>query len=278
MQHPFAALAPEYTSLLARMVITREAAIDAGAKKLIGFIDAGRYKAGCDATGVPQIVAAASFEREAGSNFRLSPAQGDPWDRVSVHVPRDEGPFRNWSAAQIRAYRIDHLDAVGAPNWSWERSCYEEELFNGFGPRNHGKHTGYLFAGTSIYTGGKYVADGVWDPNAEDEQLGVIPMMYRIVQLRPDLALPSTFPAAVASIAPPAPPMPPPIGLHDAGKLQAALNSLGADAPLAVDHSYGRETRRAVEAFQQAVGLIIDGLAGPATWAAIAAELKAVTA
>ena len=274
MQHPLTALAPEYTSLLARMVITHEAAVTATAKKLIGFIDLGRYKAGCDATGVPQIVAAASFEREAASNFRLSPAQGDPWDRVSVHVPRGEGPFQNWSGAQIRAYRIDHLDAVGAPNWSWERSCYEEELFNGFGPRNHCKHTGYLWAGTNIYAGGKYPADGVWDPNAEDEQLGVIPMMYRIMQLRPDLALPSAFPAAVASIAPPAPPAPPPIGLHNAGALQAAFNALGANPQLTVDHSYGRETRRAVEAFQQAVGLIIDGLAGPATWAAINANLK----
>jgi lysozyme family protein len=274
MQHPLTALAPEYTSLLARMVITREAAVDATAKKLIGFIDAGRYKTGCDTTGVPQIEAAASFEREAASNFRLSPAQGDPWDRVSENVPRGEGPFPSFAAAQKRAYQIDHLDQVGAANWTWPLSCYFWELFNGFGPRNHGRHTGYLWAGTNIYTGGKYVADGVWDSSADDKQLGVIPIMFRIVQLRPDLALPSAFPAAVASITPPAPPMPPPIGLHDAGALQASFNSLGADPPLTVDHSYGRETRRAVEAFQQAVGLIIDGLAGPVTWAAIDAELK----
>jgi peptidoglycan hydrolase-like protein with peptidoglycan-binding domain len=62
--------------------------------------------------------------------------------------------------------------------------------------------------------------------------------------------------------------------LHNAGALQAAFNALGANPQLTVDHSYGRETRRAVEAFQQAVGLIIDGLAGPATWAAINANLK----
>lgn len=201
MIHPFLALQPEYTSLLAQMQITRKSAVEAAAHKLISFIDEGRYKAGCDATWVPEIDAAASFEREAASNFNLNPAQGWPYNQLSKNIPHN-GPFPNWTAAQIAAYHIDRLDAVGAANWSWERSCYEWEWFNGFGPRNHGKHTGYLWASTNIYTGGKYVADGVWDPNAQDEQLGVIPMMYRMIELRPDLALPVAFPAAVASAAP----------------------------------------------------------------------------
>lgn len=195
---PFAALRAEYSALLARMRITRAPAVENAAQKLIRFIDAGRYKAGCDATGVPQIVAAASFEREASSNFSLNPAQGAPLHQRSTIIPHN-GPFATWTEAQIAAYQIDDLDKVGAANWSWEIACYYEERFNGFGPRNHGRHTGYLWAGSNIYTGGKYVSDGVWDPGAIDQQLGVIPMMKRIVELRPDLALPIPFPTATAA-------------------------------------------------------------------------------
>jgi lysozyme family protein len=273
MQFPFDALAGEYTMLLARMQITRVDAVNAAAARLIGFIDAGRYDGACAVTAVPVAGAAASFEREASSDFRLSPAQGDPIDRPSVHVPSGLGPYPNWTAAAIAAYRVDHLDTIGAANWSWERECYEWELFNGFGPRNHGKHTGYLWAGTNIYSGGKYVADGVWDPNAIDQQLGVIPMMARIIQLRPNLKLPLAFQPgdAVASTVPIAQPAPPPIGLHGAAALQRALNARGADPQLVVDDSYGRGTRFAVEVFQKANGLEVDGLAGPETWAKLAA-------
>lgn len=275
MQHPFEVLKPEYTALLAQMKITREAEVDAAAHKLLGFVDAGRYDAGCKATGVPIIVAAASFEREAGSRFNLNPAQGAPLHSRSTIIPHN-GPFDDWPTAQIAAYKIDGLDKVGAPNWSWEISCYEEEGFNGFGPRAHGKHTGYDWAGTNIYTGGKYVSDGVWNPNAVDSQLGVIPMMLRMVQIRPALALPFPFPAATAAPINVPVPMPPPIGLHDALALQTALNKLRvAGTPLVADGSYGRNTRRAVIAFQAANHLAADGLAGPATWAAINARLAA---
>ena len=285
MQHPFSVLQAEYVSLLAAMTITRQAAVDATAHRLIAYIDAGHYKAGCDQCEVPQKDAAASFEREASSNFRLGPAQGDPIDRASVHVPRGIGPFGTWTAAQVKAYQIDGLDKIGLSNWLWARSCYEWELFNGFGYRSHGIHTPYLWAGTNIYTRGKYVADSVWSAGAVDEQLGVIPMMFRIAQLRPDLALPfawaTTAPASAAAVQPP---QAPPAGVHDAATLQADLNKLpvsafaagySVDRPLTVDGSYGRETKRAVLAFQTAAGITADGLAGPQTWAAIADKLEA---
>lgn len=282
MQHPFAVLAPEYTSLLSSMQITRLAEIDAVVQSrkrplpLLTLIGLSRYKPGCDETGVPQIVAAASFEREAGSNFALSPAQGDPINRKSVHVPAGRGPYPDWTSAQVDAYRVDQLDQVGTANWSWERACYEEELFNGFGYRAYGVHSPYLWAGTNIYTRGKYVADRRFDRNAVDTQLGVIPMMVRIVQLRPDLALPVPLPTAAVTppAAGPLPPQKAPIGLHDAAALQGSLNTLGADPQLMVDDNYGRATRHAVMAFQKASGLTVDGLAGPQTWAAIDAKLK----
>lgn len=267
MSITFGALAPGYDSLLVGMEITRPQEVDATARKLIRLIDAGHYVDAYKATGVPQIVAAASFEREASSNFRLSPAQGDPWNEVSRHVPRGVGPFPSWEAAAIWSYRHDGLDRVGVANWSWSRACFEEELFNGFGYRAKGIHSPYLWAGSNRYHSGKYVADGVFSYSAVDSQLGVIPMMARMVQLRPDLALPIPYPGSADPHADP----------HDAPKylthgvddLQTALNKLGADPQLDVDGNYGRHTKVAVMAFQKAHGLDADGIAGPLTWDAI---------
>ena len=101
---------------------------------------------------------------------------------------------------------IDGLDKVGAANWSWEWGCYEEEGFNGWGYRAYGEPSPYLFGGTNIQKSGKFTSDHGFDRSVMDTQLGVIPMMLRMVQLRPALALPFPFPAATGvPIAIPAP-------------------------------------------------------------------------
>jgi Putative peptidoglycan binding domain len=86
--------------------------------------------------------------------------------------------------------------ASGEGQWTWPRACYEGELFNGFGPRAHGRHTGYLWSWTNIYTGGKYVADGKWDPDAQDQQCGMAPMMAALLRLDGALALADAPPSA----------------------------------------------------------------------------------
>lgn len=278
MQFPFAALQPDYQDCLARMQITRLAAVEATAERLVRFIDAGRYDAGCKITGVPVAWAAASFEREASSNFNLNPAQGWPLNSRSQWIPHN-GPFSSWADAQVAAYDIDGLQTVGAANWTWARGCYEGEAFNGWGYRAHRVHSAYLFAGTNLYYEGKYVADGVWSATAVDQQLGIIPMMAQIVRLRPQLALADALaaPAQPAPVIPP-PPAPVPEGHHDAVALHDAMNKLLAlDPPFpANDDNYDRFTRAAVIAFQKKAGLAqVDGIAGPATWAVIDAALKA---
>jgi murein L,D-transpeptidase YcbB/YkuD len=60
----------------------------------------------------------------------------------------------------------------------------------------------------------------------------------------------------------------------DIKKLQTSLNKLTKPSPnLQVDGVYGPNTRDAVEALQKQLGLKVDGVAGEATQAAIAAEL-----
>jgi lysozyme family protein len=282
MQHPFNALAGEYTALLAAMTIDadRVGQLQDRAKIILDRAARQDYAGAVAKTGVPQLWGMASFERESGSDYSRSPAQGDRWDRVSTHVPRGLGPYRSWADAAVAAYRIDHLDQVAAGNWTWARACYEGELFNGFGPRGHGRHTGYLWAGTNIYTGGKYVEDGVWDPDAHDRQFGIVPLMAALLRLDPPLAFADgsagvspAFCSGPVGGSPPEPPRPVPVGLGghalDTAALQDALNRLGVDPALIVDGSYGRHTRRAVAAFQAAHGLAPDGIAGPLTVAEI---------
>ncbi|MGE5049439.1 MAG: peptidoglycan-binding protein [Deltaproteobacteria bacterium] len=63
---------------------------------------------------------------------------------------------------------------------------------------------------------------------------------------------------------------------NEVRSLQQALNDLGAKPALEVDGRYGPDTRKAVRAFQRAVGLEVDGVAGPVTRAEIKLRLDAI--
>lgn len=270
MQHPFEALQPEYANLLARMRIMRQSDVTIAAGRLLGFVKEGKYKAVADQLGIPQIFIATSFDREASSNFNLSPAQGDPWNHVSVHVPKGLGPYDSWPSAAVDTYTREGLQKIGLKNWTWARFCYEGELFNGFGYRNYGVNTPYDWAGTNDYIAGKYVADGAFDRGAVDQQLGIVPVARIMASALPELDIPD-WPAQR-----PVPmPLPqyPPGGVGGGLSVEALQKDLNVllklDPPLVVDNSYGRRTKAAVVLFQQAHSLAVDGLAGPLTNAAV---------
>ena len=272
MQHPFAALEPEYNNLLARMRITRHAEATIIAGKLLQFVKEGKYAEVSEKLGIPQLFIATSFEREASSDFRLSPAQGDPWNEVSRHVPKGLGPYQSWMASAISTYTSERLDQIGKENWTWARLCYEGELFNGFGYRAHGVHTPYDWSGTSNYARGKFTGDHRFDFTVADQQLGIIPVARIMASTMSEIDIPG-WPSQIGT--PPPIPQPAPIGIgggeHDTAWIQDALNkALHLDPPLAVDGSYGRRTKAAAVEFQQAHKLVVDGLVGPATMA----ELK----
>jgi hypothetical protein len=132
-------------------------------------------------------------------------------------------------------------------------------------------HSPYLWGGTNIQTVGKYTSDGKFDASHMDTQLGIIPVAKRMVEMDTSLALPET-PFIV--------PTPIPSGIAsepegDAAWVQKSLNDLGLDPPLDVDGNYGRQTKLAVENFQQGYGLEVDGMAGPKTVAALREALAA---
>lgn len=124
------------------------------------------------ATGVPWFVVAVIHEREASQNFAKSIAQGDPWDHKSVHVPAGRGPFKSWYDAAIDALVNCAPHAAQWKDWSPGGTMALLEQYNGLGYYAKDRPSPYIWAGTNQYVSGKYVRDGVYDPNTVDTQLG----------------------------------------------------------------------------------------------------------
>jgi lysozyme family protein len=205
----FAQLKPEYARLWQSMVVSpgKVATLDRIALRLIVAKD--RYQAVSAKTGVPYPVIALIHQMECGQDWTANIAQGDPWNQVSTHVPKGRGPFKSWEAAAIDALSIDGTDQVKV--WGVERLCYELEKYNGFGSRNKGINTPYLWSYSNHYTRGKYIADHVWDGNAVSGQAGAMPILIRMMALDSSITFAAAVPPVVVPIPPPpdVPPVPP---------------------------------------------------------------------
>ena len=131
-----------------------------------------RYQAVEKATGVPWHAIAVIHERESSQDWRGSLAQGDPWNRVSVHVPAGRGPFNSWEEAAIDALVSCPPFLARKKDWSLGGTLTNLELYNGTGYALRGVPSPYVWAGTDRYSSGKYVRDGVYDPFKIDTQPG----------------------------------------------------------------------------------------------------------
>jgi lysozyme family protein len=262
-------LTPDYIATLAaaRVEPKFEHEIDEVARRLLTFLS--RYEPVQKITGVPVVWLATVFEREASSNFNLYFGNGDPLNRHTTHVPAGRGPFFGpdaWVNGTLDAIRLDRITAMT----TWPQFLFAGERWNGFGPRAHGKHTGYLWCGTTAYTGGKYVADGVWNPDYQDTQLGIVPVAWRMIELNPSLAFASDVPKIEAPSIIPAPIPHPVMASINPKWVQASLNRLRIwGTPLLVDGNVGRATRYVVEEFQRRNRLLVDGIPGPQVVAAL---------
>lgn len=123
-------------------------------------------------TSVPWWIIAVIHERESSQSWKGSLAQGDPWDKVSVHVPAGRGPFASWEEAAVDALVNCPPHAAAWTDWSAGGSLTLLEKYNGLGYASKGRPSPYVWASTDQYVSGKYVADGHYDPNAVDHQLG----------------------------------------------------------------------------------------------------------
>lgn len=167
-----------------------------------------RYQKVARETGVPWFVIAVIHERESSQNWKKSLAQGDPWDRVSTHVPRGRGPFESWEAAAIDALVNCAPHASKWKDWTAGGTLTLLELYNGLGYARRGLPSPYVWAGTNQYKRGKYVADGVYDPETVDRQPGCAGLILALQAMDPSIRFDGEVPPPPPDIDEPEPEKP----------------------------------------------------------------------
>lgn len=125
-------------------------------------------------TGVPWYLIGMIHLREGDCNFHTHLHNGDSLRYRTVHVPAGRPPNGTppftFEFSAIDALRYEGFDKIHT--WSIEQVLYCLEKYNGFGYRQRGVPSAYVWAGTSNYRSGKFVSDGVFSSSAVDTQLG----------------------------------------------------------------------------------------------------------
>ena len=106
---------------------------------------------------------------------------GEPLNRVTRLVPAGRGPFLTWTDGAVDALKLQGFDKV--VDWSIEHALYLAEEYNGFGYAWKGLPSPYVWGATNLQKPGKYVADGKFDANVMDSQIGVAALLQIISAL-----------------------------------------------------------------------------------------------
>ena len=140
-------------------------------------------------TGVPWFWIACVHHRENGGKWDGVLHNGEAiigTGRKTTLVPAGRGPFSTWRASAVDALRLKKLHQIDA--WPIERVLYEFERYNGWGYL--GKiNSPYVWAATSLQQRGKYVKDGVYDPEAWDQQLGCVAVLKALMTVDDSIAI-----------------------------------------------------------------------------------------
>jgi lysozyme family protein len=174
----FEVLAPEYHDLYLTMIVRPEYAstVDDIVTKIRNNFP--RYNAISSQTGVPNNVIGIMHSLESDLRFSRHLHNGDPLSQRTVNVPSGRPPPSSgdppflWEESALDDIAYEGLDKWH--DWSPEGVCYVLENKNGWGYRLYhpAVKSPYLWSFTSIYSSGKYDADGHFDPNLVSEQCG----------------------------------------------------------------------------------------------------------
>jgi lysozyme family protein/peptidoglycan hydrolase-like protein with peptidoglycan-binding domain len=217
-------------------------------------------------------------DRESGFNLNTYLGNGQPLDRITTIVPKGRGPFLGPNAfldGAVDALRLEGF--VGATDWSLARTLFRLEGFNGYGYHARGVNSPYLWSGSTVYgppeaRAGKFVADGVFDPNVVDQQLGVAVILKELMGLDPSIVFGATPSVPSGSTEPD-------VNLaEDVVLVQQSLNKLGISPRLVEDGILGPRTKAAVSQFQQQNGLNDTGIPDALTISKIAERTAQATA
>jgi lysozyme family protein len=174
-----------------KALFTRSTQINAQAEKIIA--NRSRYELVSKATGVPWDVIGVIHYRESSNDFRGVLHNGQKiigTGKKTTLVPKGRGPFSTWEEAAIDALANCHPHLAKNKDWSIGNTLDKLESYNGLGYRNKGLPSPYLWAGTDQYTKGKYVADGKFDPNHVDQQLGVAAILRKLREVQKPASAP----------------------------------------------------------------------------------------
>ncbi len=144
-----------------------------------------RYEAVGKRTGVPWYFIGATHGLEASFNFRGHLHNGDfPLTARTRQVPAGRplrwGPPSDWESSAADA--LSMMGFTGASDWTLPRTLYRLEAYNGFGYRRIGRATPYLWSFSSVYSRGKFVADGRFNPQARSQQCGAAVMLKLLAE------------------------------------------------------------------------------------------------
>jgi lysozyme family protein len=229
---------------------------------------------------VPAALIAALHYRESSSRFDTYLHQGDPLGQPAIHHPSDIPIFYEWEDAAIHALNSKSWlrDELGMDSETTDKASLATfaEAYNGLGYHYRGLTSPYVYAGTEVYQGGRYVRDGVFDANSWDQRPGVMALLASVENSTEEVPVtrPQTDSNAWAQVV---------AGnaiLRDGSRgpavrlLQEKLHELGYR--VARDGVFGQQTQLAVKAFQTHHQLGVDGRVGPQTAAALGATAEPI--
>lgn len=138
------------------------------------------------ANGVPAPIIFALHGRESTWNFNRHLHEGSPLTGRTKFVPKGrplspEPPYTFEQSAEDALYKLKDLE--NKVRWGELGNTLQAiERYNGLGYQKYHAEvpSPYLWSATTLYTAGKYVADGKFDPSAVDRQLGCAAVLMRM--------------------------------------------------------------------------------------------------
>lgn len=222
------------------------------------------YESVAQETDVPWFVIAVIHAMESTFKFTRHLHNGDPLTLRTVNVPagRPQGgqpPF-TWKESAIDA--LEYNGATDIRSWDLPTVFWFLEGYNGWGYREGlGRDTtppcrsAYIYSGTNHYIKGKYIGNGIFDPNAVSDQVGCMAQLKELENKGLIRLSPSTIednPNNVGSVA----------------AWQNILNGCGYFPVLTICGEMDEETVSMTKKFQKDLGLPQSGEVDLETWQA----------
>jgi lysozyme family protein len=243
----------EFQQLFNTCLIKNFPAVDDCVNKIVG--SKSRYQAVSARVGAPWYFIGILHNMECSGRFDQHLHNGDPLTarttRIPAGFPKTGKPPFTWEASAEDALRLKKLDTWS--DWSIPAMLFKMEQFNGFGYRVKGINSPYLWSFSNHYTKGKFIKDGIFDPNAVSKQIGAAVLLRRMserqIAVAGDVDVVTMIKKVGAEVV-----FNPTVFSKQAETLQVLLNSAGQH--LRVDGKAGENTS---DAFKRISGEFLQG-------------------